>query len=377
MATIHVIEGNQEETEFYACMLSYLLMQTQPVTIFNVCLDSSLFRKSKLNFYHLANRYNLTITGVKNRAKKIGIKPEYEGSSPYVNQQQLRCMDALNEHCLRGGNGSNFRPPTLFLEDVAAETSSFDFTLQTLYPKQSHVLSLKSPDDFDHIWDTAAAGATTLVYLNRDCTELWSQWLVMSGLLWEECEQKQDSPVQFVHWFDCTVPPDHYNSDESADDPYLSGLQIYYAIHKFNRICADLNGRLPQIFLTTMAFQEQINAVRTLHFVKRKEALFAHLQRSEIEWIQLPELSHMEYKSIPWQTQRLNRILESAPVKAQTSIASRRMIQTIQRIQKAFQECSVLQAVDVKQPFDAPGQHDAITLPALPEQAAVLNGAGR
>lgn len=56
----------------------------------------------------LQNRYNIVRSAVYTRLEALNIKPEKQGGRAYVNGEQLKLLDALDDHIEKGGTTAEF-----------------------------------------------------------------------------------------------------------------------------------------------------------------------------------------------------------------------------------------------------------------------------
>ncbi len=58
----------------------------------------------------LSDRYGVARSNIYNRLSGLGIEPEKQGGKAYLNADQLRLMDALDQHLKAGGTIADFQP---------------------------------------------------------------------------------------------------------------------------------------------------------------------------------------------------------------------------------------------------------------------------
>src|SRR4028119_1816669 len=56
----------------------------------------------------LQHRYNIVRSAVYTRLEALNIKPEKQGGRAYVNGEQLKLLDALDDHIEKGGTTAEF-----------------------------------------------------------------------------------------------------------------------------------------------------------------------------------------------------------------------------------------------------------------------------
>lgn len=72
----------------------------------------------------LTTRYNIRTSAVYNRMKAVGIQPLKAGRNAYLNAEQLRLMDLIQEHLNRGGVLDNFPIPDWYDPEISNGNST-------------------------------------------------------------------------------------------------------------------------------------------------------------------------------------------------------------------------------------------------------------